>query len=382
MLTNAEFALVSLLAERPLHGYAIEQMVEQRGMRHWTEIGFSSIYFLLKKLEARGLAEILEAAPSGRRTPKTYRLTKEGERAHREETRRALAEPDLPFSALPLGLANWPALPPEEAVAALRARRNALDIRLSDLDARRRAQEPLPAFVHAMFDYSATMIAAERNWLAEAITLLSETPMEKIDLKKLYKALYSGPVGAFAVIDVPPLNYFMIDGFGDPNVESEYKAAVEALYVASYTLKFMSKDALGKDYVVPPLEGLWWAEDYDHFLSGRKDQWSWTMMIMVPDFIEQAMAEEAVIQAQEKKGLPALSKLRFARLEEGRAVQTLHIGSYADEGPVLRRLHQEFIPANGLVEAGLHHEVYLGDPRKTPDEKLRTLLRQPVRPAT
>ena len=382
MLTNAEFALISLLAERPLHGYAIEQMVEQRGMRHWTEIGFSSIYFLLKKLEARGLVETLEAAPSSRRTPRTYRPTEEGERAHREEARRALAEPDRPFSALPLGLANWPALPPEEAVAALHARRDALDIRLNDLNARRQAQEPLPPFVRAMFDYSTTMIAAERNWLAETIPLLAETSMEKIDLKKRYKVLYSGSVGEFTVIDVPPLNYFMIDGFGDPNVEPQYKEAVEALYAASYTLKFMSRDALGKDYVVPPLEGLWWAEDYGHFLSGRKDRWSWTMMIMVPDFIEQAMAGKAVIQAREKKGLPALSKLRFARLEEGRAIQTLHIGSYADEGPILQRLHEEFIPANGLVEAGLHHEIYLGDPRKTPAEKLKTLLRQPVRPAT
>jgi hypothetical protein len=206
--------------------------------------------------------------------------------------------------------------------------------------------------------------------------------MEKIDLKKLYKALYCGPVGEFVIIDVPPLNYFMIDGFGDPNLEPEYKAAVEALYAVSYTLKFMSKDALAKDYVVPPLEGLWWADDYDHFLSGRKDQWSWTMMIMVPDFIEQAMAEEAIIQARGKKGQPALSKLRFAQLKEGQAVQTQHIGSYADEGPVLRRLHEEFIPANGLVETGLHHEIYLGDPRKIPAEKLKTLLRQPVRPAT
>lgn len=103
-------------------------------------------------------------------------------------------------------------------------------------------------------------------------------------------------------------------------------------------------------------------------------------MIAVPDFIEKARAAEAITRAQQKKGLPALSKLRFARLEEGRVVQTLHVGPYDDEGPVLRRLHKEFLPASGLVEAGLHHEIYLGDPRKTPAEKLKTILRQPVRP--
>jgi hypothetical protein len=117
----------------------------------------------------------------------------------------------------------------------------------------------------------------------------------------------------------------------------------------------------------------------DSLVRCEKDKWSWTMMIMVPDFIDRAMAEQAIEAAKRKKSLPPLGRLRVERLEEGTAVQTMHIGPYDAEGPVLRQLHQEFLPANGLVENGHHHEIYLGDPRKTSPEKLKTVLRQPVR---
>jgi len=209
---------------------------------------------------------------------------------------------------------------------------------------------------------------------------MSRSGIGKIDLKKELRTLYSAPVGDFVVLDIPALSYFMADGHGDPNVERSYRAAVEALYAASYTLKFMSKDSLGRDYVVPPLEGLWWAKDPADFVSRRKDRWSWTMMVMVPDFIPQAMAGAAIAKARGKRDLPALSTLRFAVLKEGQAVQTLHIGSYDDEGPILRRLHHEFLPANRLAESGNHHEIYLGDPRKVTSARLRTILRQPVKP--
>jgi hypothetical protein len=200
----------------------------------------------------------------------------------------------------------------------------------------------------------------------------------KVDFKKEMKALYSPPAGRFEIIEVPPLAYFMVDGKGDPNKAAAYKEAVEALYTASYTLKFMAKKELSRDYTVPPLGGLWWADDMATFISREKDKWSWTMTIMVPDFIDQAMAERAVSAAAKKKALPALSKLRCETLEEGKVVQTMHIGSYDDEGPVLKKLHEEFLPANGLKERGKHHEIYLGDPRKTAPEKLKTILRQPV----
>jgi len=204
--------------------------------------------------------------------------------------------------------------------------------------------------------------------------------MEKIDLKKTCKTLYTAPANAFIIVDVPELTYFMVDGHGDPNVSPDYVQAIEALYAAAYTLKFMSKATLGKDYVVPPLEGLWWADDYEDFAARRKDRWSWTMMSLVPDFVGRAMAETAVTRATAKKALPGLARVRVAPLAEGRAVQTLHIGPYDTEGPILRTLHEVFLPANGLVETGLHHEIYLGDPRRSAPEKLRTILRQPVKP--
>ncbi|HTV68631.1 MAG TPA: hypothetical protein VMF90_08845, partial [Rhizobiaceae bacterium] len=144
--------------------------------------------------------------------------------------------------------------------------------------------------------------------------------MEKIDLKKELKALYNPPKGVFEIIDVPPLNYFMVDGKGDPNTASAYREAVEALYSASYTLKFMAKKELARDYTVPPLEGLWWAEDMETFITREKGKWSWTMMIMAPGFIDRAMAERAVDAAAKKKDLLALSKLRFETLEEGKVV--------------------------------------------------------------
>lgn len=204
--------------------------------------------------------------------------------------------------------------------------------------------------------------------------------MEKLDFKTVHKALYAPPVGRFVVVDVPPLRYFMVDGSGDPNKEQAYREAVEALYASSYTLKFMCKNELGRDYVVPPLEGLWWASDMQTFVSRQKDSWSWTMMIMVPDFVERALALRAVDAAARKSALPALAKVRLEELEEGRVVQTMHVGSYDDEGPILKTMHETFLPANRLKERGHHHEIYLGDPRKTPPNKLKTVLRQPVEP--
>jgi len=205
--------------------------------------------------------------------------------------------------------------------------------------------------------------------------------LEKYDLRKALKGLYTASRGKFVLIDVPPMNYLAVDGEGDPNTAPAYAAAVEALYVSSYTLKFMSKEQ-GRDYVVPPLEGLWWADDMDDFITRRKDRWRWRMMIAVPDFVDAALAPAALEKAKAKKPSPALDRVRFERLEEGRAAQVLHVGSYDDEGPALDALHNRFLPDNGLVPTGRHHEIYLSDARKTPPEKRKTILRQPVGPAT
>lgn len=204
---------------------------------------------------------------------------------------------------------------------------------------------------------------------------------EKLDFKTSLDA-YRATYGEFRVVQVPCMQYLMIDGRGDPNTAPSYVQALQALYPVAYKMKFASKQELARDYVVPPLEGLWWAADMAAFTTARdKSQWHWIMMIMTPEWIDQAMFETAVAQAGAKNPPARLGEVRLACLAEGQCVQTLHIGPYDEEGPVLERMHREFIPQNGLQLAGTHHEVYFSDPRRTAPEKLRTILRQPVVPA-
>jgi hypothetical protein len=201
--------------------------------------------------------------------------------------------------------------------------------------------------------------------------------MPKIDLKSEHKDLYAPPAGRFTEVEVPAMSFLAIDGKGDPNTSEDYREAVEALFAVSYAAKFISKRQLDRDYVVLPLEGLWSAEDPNAFVRRDKQSWSWTAMIRQPDWISGAMIEQAQLSAQ-KKRLPALSILRHETIEEGRSVQTLHVGSYDDEGPVLETLHSSYLPDNGLAPTGRHHEIYLNDPRKTDPAKLKVILRQPV----
>jgi hypothetical protein len=203
--------------------------------------------------------------------------------------------------------------------------------------------------------------------------------MSKTDFKKEWKHLYQPSKNEFQVVEVPDLNFLKIDGHGDPNTATAYGEALEALYAVAYRIKFLSK-AEGRDYVVPPLEGLWWAEDMELFSAARdKSRWDWTMMIMTPDWIPPAEVDQAVSDVGKKKSLPALGKLRWEIYQEGLSVQILHLGSYDDEGPILQRLHQVWMPANGWQFNGLHHEIYLSDPRKVEPSKLKTVLRQPIR---
>lgn len=200
----------------------------------------------------------------------------------------------------------------------------------------------------------------------------------KTDFKKTLDA-YRAPRGRFRIVDVPDLQYLMIDGHGDPNTSPTFSQALEALYPVAYKLKFASKRELDRDYVVPPLEGLWWAEDMDTFTVARdKSHWLWTLMLMVPDWLDQARVATAVEQTGAKGQPVRLGEVRLATLSEGRCVQTLHVGSFDDEAEVLARMHHQFIPTNGLRLASSHHEIYLSDFRKINPKKRRTILRQPV----
>lgn len=201
--------------------------------------------------------------------------------------------------------------------------------------------------------------------------------MDKTDLKTRRKDLYSPPAGRFVEVVVPEMTFLVVDGHGDPNTSPDYWHAVEALFAVSYAAKFLSKRELGRDYVVLPLEGLWSAEDLTAFVRGAKNEWSWTMMIRQPEWVDAAMLGRARDGAQAKR-LPALPLLHWQTLTEGLCVQTLHVGSYDDEAPLLRELHQRYLPAQGMTPTGRHHEIYLNDPRRTPPAKLKVVLRQPV----
>ncbi|OUM97909.1 MAG: hypothetical protein BAA04_09490 [Firmicutes bacterium ZCTH02-B6] len=201
--------------------------------------------------------------------------------------------------------------------------------------------------------------------------------MAKIDLKKELKELYQASPKEARIVDVPPMAFLMIDGSGDPNTSPDYARAVETLFAVSYTAKFMVKKSDGGiDYAVMPLEGLWWADDWAAFVTGDRARWQWTMMIMQPDFVPEAVIRQAMDKvSREKPGL-AVDKLRLERWEEGRAAQILHVGPFSEEGPTIRRLH-EFIQRYGRLR-GRHHEIYLSDVRRAAPERWRTILRQPM----
>lgn len=199
----------------------------------------------------------------------------------------------------------------------------------------------------------------------------------KVDFKKTISS-YKAKNGHFAIVDVPAMQYLMINGNKGP-ASSQFASAIEALYPVAYKLKFMSKLSLDKDYIVPPLEALWWAKDMEVFTSKfDQSKWDWTAMIMVPEWIDEELVHDALKDVQAKKNLPSLDKVRLEELSEDTCVQTLHLGPYTDEGPVLADMHNNFIPENGLTMLGKHHEIYFNDFRKVSPEKLRTILRQPV----
>lgn len=207
--------------------------------------------------------------------------------------------------------------------------------------------------------------------------------MKKLDLKKEFKSLYNPSSKQVVTVDVPPMNFLMIDGVGDPNTAQEYKDAVEALYAVAYTLKFMIKKGKSAiDYPVMPLEGLWWVDRVAEFsmdeLMKHKDAWQWTMMIMQPSIIKRDQVADALDQVAKKKNPPALAKIRFESFAEGTCAQIMHLGPYSAEQPNIERLHA-FIRASGHALRGKHHEIYFGDPRRTKPEKLKTVLRQPMK---
>lgn len=210
--------------------------------------------------------------------------------------------------------------------------------------------------------------------------------MDKIDFKKTDKPFYTEKTDRWELIDVPNWPFLQIEGQGDPQSSPTYTTAVLALYSLSYGLKFRSKTVHDRDYVVGPLEGLWWADDMQAYRAGDRAAWKWRMMIRQPDWITEADLEAVratvlgkIKGAEAEASRGAIEAVALNGYEEGRSLQRLYFGPYVDEAPLLIDLHDRFMPEHGYQPAGLHHEIYLNDPRKVAPEKIRTLLRQPVR---
>ncbi|NWF68976.1 MAG: GyrI-like domain-containing protein [Chloroflexi bacterium] len=204
--------------------------------------------------------------------------------------------------------------------------------------------------------------------------------VRKVDLKRELQHLYHPPAKEYMVVTILPMSFLMVHGRGDPSTSREYKDAIATLYAVAYPLKFAAKKQLGIDYPVMPLEGLWWVDDERaDFFTQDREHWHWTAMMMQPDFVSADMVHETIREVKSKKRPPAIERLWFETYEEGVAVQIMHIGPYSTEGQTISALHT-FIADMGHVPRGKHHEIYLSDPNRTAPERLKTVIRQPVRP--
>lgn len=201
--------------------------------------------------------------------------------------------------------------------------------------------------------------------------------MSKIDLKKENKEFYYPSARKVSVVDLPRMKFLMIDGQGDPRSSQEYQNAMETIFPVAYKTKFVCKKEKSKDYVVMPLEGLWWVDNMEQFRLDHRESWKWTVMIRQPDFITEDLIKKAMEEIEQKKNPPSLKKIRYESFKEGLSVQIMHIGVYGEaETPSVQRLH-EFIDQEGHKITGKHHEIYISDMRRTKPEKLKTVIRQP-----
>ena len=202
--------------------------------------------------------------------------------------------------------------------------------------------------------------------------------MSALDDKARLKELYLPPTNDFVFVDVPDMQFVMIDGEGSSDGEA-FKHGMKWIFAVVYPLKRLAKERMGADFVEAPIEVLWWADDMSDFIAGNKDVWKWRLMIVTADWVDSGMFEQAVATVRERLGEPPES-LRLDRYAEGRCVQIMHRGPENEEGAaVARRLYGEFLPQHGLTPSGHFHEIYLTDPSRVAPEKMRTVLRQPVR---
>lgn len=210
--------------------------------------------------------------------------------------------------------------------------------------------------------------------------------MEKFDFKKEYRDLYM-PKTEPSIVTVPEMKFIAVRGSGDPNTSAEYKQAMEILYGLSFTIKMSKMSGSQPDgyfeYVVPPLEGFWSVDDgiFDGLNITDKSKFHWISVIRQPDFVTESVFEQARAEAEKKKKTD-MSKAEFITVSEGLCVQSMHIGSYDSEPSTILKM-REFAEKNGysedLSDTRLHHEIYLSDPRRCAPERLKTVIRHPIK---
>ena len=199
---------------------------------------------------------------------------------------------------------------------------------------------------------------------------------KKLDLKKEYKR-YFYPDIVPEIINIESLQYLSLEGLGSPDSD-EFSNAISTLYSTMYTIKFEKKNE-NMDFVVPPLEGLWWSENISNFIDNTRDKWKWNLMIMTPKYVVLDDLTKALIKLEEKKKKTDLHEsLKIETISENTVVQVMHRGAFSEEGPIIRNMHS-FAENLGYEIVGKHHEIYLSDFRRTDPKKLRTVLRQPIR---
>jgi hypothetical protein len=198
----------------------------------------------------------------------------------------------------------------------------------------------------------------------------------KRDIKKELKYLYNPNKNFPSVVDVPVFNFLMFDGMGDPSTSPIFQCGIESLFSLSYTIKFMVRNDIGIDYGVMPLEGLWWMQNDEIFDVNKRDKWQWTIMIMQPEYVTIEVINKATEKLIKQKKTEYITQIRFEEYNEGKSMQIMHIGPFADEDPNIILIHNEILNSNHQL-SGKHHEIYLSDFRKTAPEKLKTILRQP-----
>lgn len=203
--------------------------------------------------------------------------------------------------------------------------------------------------------------------------------MKVLNLKKLNRGNYLAKKDECLTLPLPALKYLCVDGIGDPN-GSDFSEAVQALYGVAYSIKFAYKKKKGGacEYPVMPLEGLWDAKDFSVYEKNIRQDWKWTLLILQPDFVKAKDLSDAKKVLKSKRENPVIDKVELRKIREGLSCQTLHVGPYKNEMETVAFLHKQ-IEAKGLVFNGLHHEIYLSDPRRCAPEKMRTIIRYPVK---